>query len=158
MSQKGQSLIEAVVALGAASLVISAIAIIVITSISNTDYSKYQNQATAYAQQGLELVRNIAQTNWNTFTTDNFYKNVSYCLPSATLIQSTAPCTATMSGTTIFRREVDINHANSDCKNSAGTKVEVIVSWTDGKCPSGQFCHKADIASCLYDIDTKPGL
>lgn len=155
MKEKGQSLIEAVVALGAAVLVISAIAIIVVTAVNNTDYTKYQNQASAFAQQGAEIVKNIAESSWYDFT--NNYKNISYCLPSATLIESTSPCTTIMENNAIFIREVDILHASGNCVGG-GSEIKSIVYWTDGKCASGKYCHTAEVDSCLYDINSKPGI
>ena len=65
--QTGQSLIEALVALGVATLIISAIAIAVIASVSNSDSTKYQNLATTYAQQGLEIISGQSKSDWTAF-------------------------------------------------------------------------------------------
>src|ERR1035437_7858281 len=65
MNQKGQSLVEALIALTAAVVIITTITVAVITSVQNTDFSKYQNLATNYAQQGLEIVKQQSQLDWN---------------------------------------------------------------------------------------------
>jgi len=57
MNQKGQGLVEALIALGAAVIIIAAITIAVITAVSNSDFSTEQNLATGFAQQGMEIVR-----------------------------------------------------------------------------------------------------
>ena len=66
-NQKGQSLIEALIALGAAAVIVSAITVASITAINNSDYSKYQNLAGQYADQGLEYLRQLSASNWSGF-------------------------------------------------------------------------------------------
>jgi hypothetical protein len=65
MNQKGQGLVEALIALGAAVVIISAITVAVITAVHNSDFAKYQNLATNYAQQGLEMVKQQSLLDWN---------------------------------------------------------------------------------------------
>lgn len=59
LNQKGQSLIEVVVALSVAAVIITALLIVVITSLRNAQLSQTQSRATKYAQEGLERVRAI---------------------------------------------------------------------------------------------------
>ena len=56
MNQKGQGLLEALVALSAAVIIIAGMTIAAITAVSNSDFAKYQSLATDYAQQGMEIV------------------------------------------------------------------------------------------------------
>src|SRR3990167_5556502 len=74
--QSGQTLLEALIALATAVVIISAMTVVVLSSLSNAQFSKNQNQATLYAQQGIEFLKNLSQSNWTTFTTNNG----SYCL------------------------------------------------------------------------------
>src|SRR5450759_4358473 len=69
MNNKGQGLVEALIALGAAVVIISAITVAVITSVHNSDFAKYQNLATNYAQQGLAIVKQQSQLDWNNTAT-----------------------------------------------------------------------------------------
>ena len=89
LNEKGQSLVEALIALGVAVIVVSAMAVAAITSVNNADFSKYQNLATNYAQQGLEVMRQQAQSNWAFFASQvPLYSSGSsgetYCLNQTT--------------------------------------------------------------------------
>lgn len=58
-SEKGQTLIEVIVAITAGVLVVAALTFAVIFSLRNAKFSQNQNQATKLAQEGLEKVRSI---------------------------------------------------------------------------------------------------
>lgn len=155
--QKGQTLIEALVALGAAVLVLSAIAVAVISALNNAQYAKNQDLATQYASQGIEVMRQLSQTNWTTFLS---YNSGKYCLAkdealpclagsqTGSCIQSggLVACTPNYG---IFVREVDIGQNSNSCSNNA--LITVIVSWSDSKCTSSgnTYCHKVSLNSCL---------
>lgn len=61
--QKGQSLLELVVGVGLIGIVVSALAIVSFSSLRNTQFSKNQIQATKLAQEHLEIVRTIKNSN-----------------------------------------------------------------------------------------------
>lgn len=153
-SQKGQSIIEALIALGVAVLIVSSITVAVITSVNNSDYSKNQNLATQYAQQGMEILRQQAQSNWSNFSN---YQGTS-CLNegSSTL---TAPgstgCGQNISN--FFVRQVNIVQNSGSC-SSIAAKVTVSVSWTDGKCTSSgnAYCHQVSLDSCMASLNSAP--
>ena len=156
-NQKGQSLIEALIALGTAVLIISAIAIAVITSVNNTDFSKNQNLATQYAQQGMELVRNKSEFDWPGFST---YSG-SYCLSqnSTNLVPAGLGCSLNINDSNsnpFFVRQIDISQNDAICTGS--TSVSVKVSWTDGKCTSASniYCHTVKLDSCLANLHSVP--
>lgn len=150
-NSKGQSLIEALIALSAAVAVISAIAIAVIASINNADFSKNQNLAAQYAQQGMEILKQQSGSDWTTFSG---YSG-TYCLAenSTTLTPQGVACTLNIS--TTFVRQVSISQANSNC--SGGAQVVVSVAWADGKCTSNlnPYCHNVTLNSCLANVDAK---
>jgi Tfp pilus assembly protein PilV len=153
MNQKGQGLIEALIALGAAVIIISAITIAVITAVSNSDFAKYQNLATGYAQQGMQVVQQKSQLDWTdtaTYSgtgvwclpqgTTDFYSHVtdSYCASEGVNVQSK------------FFRQLELK-TSSSC--STNIQVEVKVKWTDGKCSgASDFCHNVVLDSCIADI------
>ena len=146
-NQLGQSLVEALVALGAATIVISAVVIAVITAQNNADFSKNQNLATQYAQQGIEILRQQSESNWTTFSS---YSG-AYCLAegSSTLTPAGTKCSANIRN--FYVRSISIAQNNANCSGAA--KVSVVVSWGDGKCSSSNtYCHNVTLDSCLANI------
>lgn len=167
--QKGQTLLEGVVALAVSAIIITSITVVVVRALANAQYSKTQNQATQYAQQGMEIVRNIRETDWATF--DNL-RNNTYCMAESCTTLSTAvgnacgPSSAvagrcTTQNVGLFIRQVDIDRTSGDCSSGGGvnqTKVIVSVKWSDGKCndSTNLFCHEAKQESCLSNSRIVP--
>jgi Tfp pilus assembly protein PilV len=151
-SNAGQILIEVLVALSVIVVVVSIVTITTATSLSNVEFSRTQNQATQYAQEGMETIRSLRTSQLATFNA----LNGSYCLPenSSTLTQSAA-CSVNI-GTT-FKRAV-VMEKNNIPLCAGGTKTTVTVSWTDGKCSGTSFCHVATISSCIAVTNVVPGL
>lgn len=159
---KGQTLIEVLVALAVAALIISAISIAVITSLNNAIFSKNQNLATQYAQEGMEMMRRLKNTNWNTL---NNYGNSDgsrtyYCLDKGSVVLRTMDGDKCGQNIDIFMRRVTVEKNNSYCKleGSAilGTRLIVSVFWSDGKCRDAvnPFCNKTEVVSCFNDSNT----
>jgi hypothetical protein len=152
MNQKGQGLIEALIALGAAVVIIAAMTIAVITALNNADFSKYQNLATNYAQQAIEIIQQKSQLDWTSIPTNL----ATYCLSQGTtnLGQPVSSCT-TVNVDNKFIRQVQFMPRSSNCNRS--TQVEVSVSWTDGKCSGAtDYCHQVLLDSCVADINRLP--
>lgn len=155
-SSSGQTIIEAVVALAALLVVITAISVVVISGVSNSQFVRNQSLANKYAQQGIEIVHNI-QTNDPTRFSQ--FDGV-FCIDELTsppVISQINCSNVNVQGT--FMRV--INFRKGDASMPVGpcainqTRVQVTVSWVSGKCPSGnRFCHKADLISCF---DNKAG-
>lgn len=176
---KGQTLIEVLIALAIAILVVAAIAIVILSALNNAQFSKNQNITTQYAQEGMEIVRNLRSSDWTSFKDLALPPN-SYCLDKGrTTLQKTgslekdirdgnvAGCQGLGSEHTtgqnvdnIYAREVDLESpATSPC-NSNEIKATVIVSWSDTKCTDtgNVFCHKAQIVSCFSTGNILPTL
>lgn len=163
IKEKGQTLIEALVALGAAVLVLSAITVAVISALNNTQYTKNQNLATQYAQQGIEIMRQINQSSWETFSSYNARR---YCLaqgdtfpcPLGSATGSCSQSSQTSCGQNygIFVREVDIAQGSEASCSDESIGVTVIVSWSDGKCtdPGNVYCHNVKLNSCLSNLNS----
>jgi Tfp pilus assembly protein PilV len=150
MNQKGQGLIEALIALGAAVIIVSAITIAVITAVSNSDFAKYQNLATGYAQQGMEIVKQKSQLDWNAIST---YSG-TWCLPQGTtdFYPALGAYTCPLNVDNQFVRQLEFSQNYPSCNNT-NTQVEVTVKWTDGKCSgASNFCHHVVLDSCIADI------
>lgn len=166
MKEKGQSLLEALIALGAATIVMSAIAVAVITSVSNSDFSKYLNQATQYSQQGVEVLKQQSLSDWGTFS--GYASGITYCFPEGDGLDDSnvAPCSANLGTNNFFLRTAVVTQASSDCPGNPddaahrGTLVSVATAWSDGKCTnaSNHYCHNATFNTCITDVNRVPGL
>ncbi|MEK7518262.1 MAG: hypothetical protein AAB583_07000 [Patescibacteria group bacterium] len=152
--QTGQTLLEILLALGASVMILSAIAVIVVSSLNSTRFTKNQNLANQYAQEGIEIVRRTRDSGgWAGFPAG------TYCLSSGSTslpASSVPPCATANVG--IFIRQIDI--IASDCPGAgggpSGSRVKSKVSWIDGKCPDNDYCHKVELISCFYNINQKP--
>jgi hypothetical protein len=174
LSQKGQSLVEALIALGVATIVVSAMAVAAITAVNNSDFSKYQNLATDYAQQGIEVVRQKSQADWSGFYTayvGSWPSGKSWCLSQDSTTLNQMPiitgCLQNISGQNglpFFVRDVTLTQhpytappptpSSVTPACNGNVQVEVRVSWTDGKCSSSTtYCHNVILDSCLVNIN-----
>jgi len=154
--ERGQTLLETLLALSVSVFILGAITTVVISSLNSAQFTKNQNLAGQYAREGMEIVRKIRDSGtWTAFSgIDGIY-----CLSSgsASLPSSSASCPPPPNIAGIFIREINIISNSSDCPSATppnGTKVTSKVSWTDGKCPPNVYCHKAEITSCLHRLDT----
>jgi len=173
--EAGQTLIEILLAFSVSILVLSAIVVGITTSLSNTQYTKNQNLANSYAQEGMAVVRQIRDSSWPNFS--SYTTNITYCLgPNPMGLTPLAPpalnCGAQSPVGGIFSREVTIVHYKDDISNgcaagtptpppvgTGGSKVTVRVSWADSKCPAGTgnpLCHNVELITCFSSIDLKP--
>lgn len=145
---KGQTLIEVLVALSAVVMIVSAIAVVIIASLNNAQFSRDQDLATKYAQEGMEILRKVRNSDYTTFKS----YGGTYCLAKgqASLPSSTTSCTAT--NVDNFVRMIQIEQTPGCNPNSA--KATVTVAWTDGKCQSSSvFCHKTELVSCFSTVN-----
>jgi type II secretory pathway pseudopilin PulG len=110
-SQKGQTLIEMMIALSIVVLVLLALITLITVSLRNASFSKNHSLATQYAQEALEEVRALRdQEGWEDFedACDENFSSLLTPLPS------------------MFNRTID-------CEGSVNSKtVTATVSWTDG--------------------------
>jgi type II secretory pathway pseudopilin PulG len=144
---KGQSLIEVLVALGIISLIVTTIASIVTSSLGNTQFSKDQNTATKYAQEGLEITRSARNSDYNAFSV----LNGTYCLAkSVTALGSVqGNCAANIDNYYIRKIQIELVPG---CGNNV-SKVIATVAWQDGKCTGNTYCHKSNLVTCLSRVN-----
>lgn len=159
---RGQTLIEALIALSIAVAIISAVTSVVVTSLNNSSFSKNQNIARSYVQQSMEKIRGLTQSNYNSFV--NIYTSKTpYCIDendNLICTMSNGECISNWNGdcnsvkTGIFVRQVEFNPQDSECKNNLSAKVTV--SWNDNKCDNRQniYCHSIASTTCFTDINT----
>jgi prepilin-type N-terminal cleavage/methylation domain-containing protein len=144
---KGQTLIEVLVALGIISIIVTSVASIVTSSLGNTEYSKDQNTATKYAQEGLEVARSVRNNNYNTFAV----LNGNYCLAKGDSTLGPAQGSCTVNIDNYFIRKIQIEQSPGCGSNVS--KVTSIVAWQDGKCVGGTFCHASNLVTCFSRVN-----
>lgn len=154
--KKGQTLLEAVIALSILVIILGAVATSVLTSINNASFVKQQNQANKLSQQGIEYIRDrINNSGTNTFSTYTQYAGGSgvQCFNDINVVPIFAPgsCpSANIQG--FFKREATFVSAHCDTNSFVnGLSVTINVYWTDGKCTTGSFCHSQKVTSCFID-------
>jgi len=161
-SQSGQTIIEAIVALVTILLIITAIAIVIVSGLYNSSFIKNQNEANKYAQQGIELVRNIQKNDLKTFRgyvddSDPEEDYPYYCIDEQTSTLYGDTCSNTGINTaTSFNRVVEFSPGGGDCQaaftdsTTAAARVTVTVKWSSSKCPaSNTFCHESKLVTCM---------
>lgn len=67
-NKNGQTLVEAVVALGIAAIVITALLAVTTVSVNRSQYVKEQTLVRQYAQEGMEWLRAQRNSDWTTFS------------------------------------------------------------------------------------------
>jgi type II secretory pathway pseudopilin PulG len=139
---RGQTLVEALIALAVGAIVISAAAILTQNSLNSAQTSKNQNLATQYAQEGIELARKDR----NPPTSGSR----RYCVAgdATELGTSSATCTSANIGSE-YKREVVVSAVNSAGACGADAyEVRSVVSWNEGRC-STAFCRNVELVTCL---------
>lgn len=147
---RGETLIEALVALGIITVVVTALVGVIVTSMGNTRFSEDQNLARQYAQEGMEIVRQTRDNDYAAFRS----LTGDYCLASLPSVL-TQPCSTGKNVDSFFRKVTIIQAGcSADVAN-----VAVTVSWQDSKCPAANtFCHASRLESCLSSVNPVPPL
>ncbi len=160
--QAGQTLLEVMLALSIAILIVSAIVVSIINSLNNEQFGVSQNQATQLAQEGVDLFRNLSQSDWATFTSYGRLDTtdaISWCLPEVNPTPYSRPGLPAGCGLNPgnrFVREITIE-LNMCITPTPGAnisgRVTSTVKWADGKCTGtgdAQYCHKTEVVSCMF--------
>ena len=143
----------------------------IVTSLNNIQYTKNQDLATTYAQEGLAAVRQKRDSGWyGTSSLGDYSSNTTYCIDNNLDFSEnddpTKNCVTLGHAVPvggIFSRDVVFKPTSSNC-DSIGSETTTItatvtVSWSDGKCPttdvSHEYCHSVVLVSCFSNIDEK---
>ncbi len=151
--QRGQTIIEAVVALMTILAIMTAISIVIVNGLYNSRFIKNQNEANKYAQQGMELVRNIQKNDLKTFS--NLDPNQTYCLDENNELTTANCSTSTANTNGTYNRTISFSPGSgTQCEDlnplTSEVKVTVTVKWSTSKCPANNtFCHQSQLQSCL---------
>lgn len=160
---KGSTLIEAIIALSAIVIILAATSGLVITSLTNSTFTRDQNQAAKLAQQGIEYVRDKASTKTG-FDEYVALEGTVRCMKSISssdgvITEGICDSTGLIDGT--YKREVEFTHNSEECNAVGGgsdtLKATVTVYFQSGKCPpvpgdsENPFCHSQEVSSCFVD-------
>ena len=148
---RGQSMVEVLVALAAAVIILTSITVSVITSMSNTSYGSNQNAATQYAQESIDVVRKMRDTNYSRFVETSSINR--YCMGEDNNLSDRNDCIRSNIG--IFQRTIEFDSNSENCGSTA-IRVKAVVAWSDSKCENNAFCHDVELVSCLSDINAIP--
>lgn len=125
-SQQGQSLVEIIVAVGVVILLVMGIVVATTTSLRSGQRGKDKGLAVKYAQEGIELVRDLRNQGWIDFQS----RDGLWCLAKdGTWTKSLGTCDANIDN--LYTRGVTFGW---DAGNSR-MNVVVVVSWSDGDIP-----------------------
>ena len=155
-SQKGQTIIEAIVALMTILIILTAISIVIVNGLYNSRFIKNQNEANKYAQQGIEFVRNMQKNDLEQFgelvldDLGEVPEFSTFCIDeenNTLTSDNCVPNTANLAGT--YNRTVSFSPPGSKCHDSE-IITSVSVKWSSSKCPeSNRYCHMSQLESCL---------
>lgn len=125
-TQQGQSLVEIIVAVGVVILLVMGIVVATTTSLRSGQRGKDKSLAVKYAQEGIELVRDLRNQGWIDFQS----RDGLWCLAKdGTWTKSLGTCDANIDN--LYTRGVTFGW---DAGNSR-MNVVVVVSWSDGDIP-----------------------
>lgn len=128
----GQTLIEALVALGIVLIVIVAIVTVVTIALSRSQFVKERTQAQKYAQEGIEWVRSERDRGWSNLANQvPAGQSQTYCFNTSPI--SSWPGAGTCSDFTLsslFKRDVVLTRPEAPA--DIRITVKITVSWQEG--------------------------
>lgn len=146
-SQYGQTLIEAVVALGIILVVITALVVTVIRSLNSNQLVKDQKTAQIYSEEVLEWIKSRKSKSWSeVYDKSRTGTGYTYCFDASPITDwpsTPIPCASSSLGG-YFRREVVILRVGGGDPACTSIKVSATVSWTEGNRP-----HSSAQETCL---------
>ncbi|OGH47505.1 MAG: hypothetical protein A3A51_02865 [Candidatus Levybacteria bacterium RIFCSPLOWO2_01_FULL_39_10] len=156
LNKKGQVLIEAVIAIAVVAFVMSGIVAALILSVNNATFSKNQNLATNFAQEGIDIARDLKDSDFQAFSTLQGY----YCIDEGDIAIDPSKTTCSKNVDSAFTRRVYINQNGEDARQSLAQRgceanlafVASIVTWNDSRCQGTAECHEVELNSCFADL------
>lgn len=174
--EKGETLIEAILALAVVVAISTGIVAAVISALSGSTSNQNSDYALNLAQEGISTLKDMASTDYSNFSTYAGY----YCMDDSDTLDNTKDgsnnlvncldnsTNISLSGSDIgsgnFLRKVYIDKNGispppaSLVKCTSAAYIASIVTWSDSKCKSASApnCHKVEIDSCVSNINLLP--
>lgn len=124
-STRGQTLAEVVVAIGVVVLLVTGLVVGTSVTLKASQYGKARSQAVQYAQEAIEIARNVRDSGWTAFTAYGGVSPIFWCLDkSGVWTAMSGSCSPNIDN--FYTRQVTVTWIDPKMK------VEVQVSWTDG--------------------------
>jgi len=126
--EKGQSMLEILMALAVMALIVMAIVGLATISIRNSSYSKNKSLAEKFATETVDWLRQERDSGWTVFAA-KAVGNGTYCLPQlAWLPAPVGECSAGQYVVgTVLQRQIILQ------TNDGNIEAEVLVFWTDSQ-------------------------
>lgn len=174
--QKGQTLIEVLIALTAAVVIIAAIVSASLSALTSSEFTRDQNTSAQFSQQGMEIIRDMRNESIASLSA-NYLPDNTYCLADSctTLNKDISSCWTKLSqcGQNVsgkYVREVTVSHNSMDCNATptpsgggggvltSNVKITVATYWYDNKCTNSTntFCHNTIVSTCFSDFTIVP--
>lgn len=127
----GQSLFEVVVALGVSTIVMVSLVSLTSVSLKNASFSKNKTEASRYAQEAVEWLRQQRDGDPDGFATN--VQTPTWCINELSWVQIGACTSGQVIVDTIFTRQVSFSNSVVvvSGQNKNLTSVDVEVSWVD---------------------------
>ncbi len=153
-NNKGQTLVEALIALTIIITIMTLTTVAVITSLNNANFVKQQTQANKIAQEGMEYIRyQITQNNKFSEYSTYLGPGIARCFGADVNVPpgwASSNCTGeNIDGK--YRRTAAFTSGQCGTAFTSGMRVLVRVEWRDGKCSGTTFCHSQDVTSCFIN-------
>lgn len=121
---RGQTLAEVVVAIGVIVLLVTGLIVGTSVTLKASQYSKARSQAVQYAQEAVELSRNLRDSGWASFFVYGGVAPKSWCLDKAGTWTVMSNACSVIDG--LYTRQVTFTW------DDPLMKTDVVVSWADG--------------------------
>jgi hypothetical protein len=178
LSNSGQTIIEAVVALTAILVAIAAISVVISLSVNNSTFSRDQGQASKYAQEGIEFLREANDSGDPIFIegldpgdpdSSILFNQLQgdYCLNADDKL-STDGIGAHCRNVTTNGLKRSIHVEQGTCAGAGSTQgstntilyqVDVTVYWSGNSCSTtSPYCHSSSLETCIQTNTTSTSL
>lgn len=122
-STRGQTLVEVIVAIGVVVLLVTGLIVSTSVTLKASQYGKMRSLGTQYANEAIEVTRNLRDSGWSTFFTT--YGGFSWCLNKAgEWSKMVGACMPNIDS--FYTRVVTFTW------DDPRMKVDVAVTWVDG--------------------------
>ncbi len=155
---KGAILIEAILGITIATIITTGLVTALVSSLSNSTFSRGQTIATGYAQESMELIRSLKDVDYGSLedsvgscTEDNPCK-FDLSTGDGRLVSGVESIDD--DSNIEFDRSVVLSNVSDECQGSVYAKVTV--AWQDSKCSGSAKCHKVNLRSCFSNLDYAP--
>lgn len=124
--QKGQSLLEVIVVIGVVLVLVTGLLVATTSSLQAVRYAKEKSQGVKYAQEAIEITRNLRNSGWAAFQV----RSGVWCLNSTDAWVQSLDTTCPYEINNLFSRAVLF--AWNDQVVPQRMEITVTISWLDG--------------------------